>query len=154
MYLNNNEAYKNFVALLNSEIFIDKSMILKILNRRIHTTNRFICITRPRRFGKSEITNLIESYYSKALDTVSIFNALNIGGENGYAEHLNKYNIIKVDFSIKKETSEDYTSYINRIINGISDDLLAAYPEVDFSRCETLSSKFVATRDEFIFIFD
>ncbi len=154
MYLNDDEAYKNFIALLNSEIFIDKSMILKILNRRIHTTNRFICITRPRRFGKSEITNLIESYYSKVLDTNSIFDNLNISEENSYTGHLNKYNIIKVDFSIKKETSEDYNSYINRIINGISDDLLAAYPEVDFSKCETLSSKFVATRDEFVFIFD
>ncbi len=154
MYLNTQESYKNFVHLVNSEVFIDKSMIIKILNRRLNTTNKFICITRPRRFGKSEITNLIESYYTKAIDAKPIFDKLSISKENTYDAHLNKYNTIKIDFSIKKEIPEDYSSYISRIINEISEDLCNAYQHIDFSKYDTLSNKFLATDDEFIFIFD
>ena len=42
----------------NAEIFIDKSLLVTALNKRINSWEKFICVSRPRRFGKSMVTRL------------------------------------------------------------------------------------------------
>ena len=53
IYLNTTNPLENYRELLNEEYFVDKSTIIEILNKRISTKSKYICITRPRRFGKS-----------------------------------------------------------------------------------------------------
>lgn len=38
----------------NSEIYVDKSGMLSVLNKKLNTEQRFVCVSRPRRFGKSD----------------------------------------------------------------------------------------------------
>lgn len=50
LYLNRNEDFSNYV---NDTIFIDKSNLITITNSNISKpSSKFMCITRPRRFGK------------------------------------------------------------------------------------------------------
>ena len=65
IYLNTDTALKNYNELAKSKYFIDKSNILKKLNTFISTPNKYICITKPRRFGKSSIINMLGAYYTK-----------------------------------------------------------------------------------------
>ncbi|OOB78200.1 MAG: hypothetical protein BEN18_00940 [Epulopiscium sp. Nuni2H_MBin001] len=90
MYLNTMVPYKNFSNLLKEELYVDKSKIIEILNARINTTRKYICVTRPRRFGKSEITNLIGSYYGCIFDTKQIFDNLQIATTKTYITHLSQ----------------------------------------------------------------
>ncbi len=153
MYLNTLSGFENFLELFKGDIFIDKSMIIDILNNRLHTKHKYIYITRPRRFGKSEITFLIESYYSKAIDSKDIFDKLKISYTKSYINNLNKYNVIKIDFS---EIDEDatYSEYIGRIKSYLISDLEKNYSHIEFDNYKNLSDKFLATGDKFIFIFD
>ncbi|OON99398.1 MAG: AAA family ATPase [Epulopiscium sp. Nele67-Bin004] len=152
-YLNTTEGYNNFLELLQGDIFVDKSMIIEALNKRICTTNKYICITRPRRFGKSEITNLIESYYSKVVASKPQFDNLAISQVEGYNTHLNKHNVIKIDFS-ELAQENTYKAYIKRVITYLSRDLEHRYSFIDLSKYSTISDKLRATGDKFIFIFD
>ena len=42
-----------FQDALNSKIYVDKTGLLEYTNSVIDTTEKFICNSRPRRFGKS-----------------------------------------------------------------------------------------------------
>ena len=69
IYLNpNNELLKRD---LNSPIFIDKSLLVAEMNKLIGTNGNFVCISRPRRFGKSMAGNMLAAYYSKAATRAS-----------------------------------------------------------------------------------
>ena len=54
-----------FQRSLNSEIYVDKSDLIAILNKKIHSDECYICISRPRRFGKSLTANMLSAYYAK-----------------------------------------------------------------------------------------
>ncbi len=154
IYLNTKSCFDNFNELLNNKYFVDKSSIIELLNERIGTNQKYICITRPRRFGKSSIINMIGSYYSKYNDSKEIFDKLNISNCNTYEKHINKYNIIKIDFSEIPDESCSYEDYIERIKNNLSNDLKNTYSNIDFSNLTSLSDKFIKTNDKFIFILD
>ena len=53
----------------------------------METSDRYLCITRPRRFGKSSIADMLGAYYSKGVSSKYIFDDLNISKANGYEEH-------------------------------------------------------------------
>ena len=67
IYLNPNNALLKQAR--KSEIFVDKSMIISELNRLLDSENKFLCVSRPRRFGKSMAGNMISAYYSKGCDS-------------------------------------------------------------------------------------
>ena len=71
-----NEGYR---VALNSEIYIDKTELLSYTNRVLDTNQAFICNSRPRRFGKSVIANMLSAYYSRGCDSINMFKNLNIG---------------------------------------------------------------------------
>ena len=43
----------DFEEALNSEIYVDKSGLIKYTNKVLRTKQKYICVSRPRRFGKS-----------------------------------------------------------------------------------------------------
>lgn len=57
VYLNTNAAYKDFQMLSNDKYFVDKSAVIEKINERVNTKNRYLCITKPRRFGKTTVLN-------------------------------------------------------------------------------------------------
>ena len=76
VYLNTNTAYKDFEMLRSDKYFIDKSSIIEKINERIHTKNRYLCVTKPRRFGKTSILNMLGAFYGKACTSKHSFTAL------------------------------------------------------------------------------
>ena len=80
VYLNTNSALILYKELKNSEYFVDKSGIIRTINKRIKTITKYICITKPRRFGKTSLLNMLGAYYCKAYDSKSIFDNLEIEG--------------------------------------------------------------------------
>ena len=67
IYLNTNRPLENYKELYNEEYYVDKSEIISSINEKISSKSKYICITRPRRFGKTSITNMLGAYYTKVL---------------------------------------------------------------------------------------
>ena len=42
-----------FQESINSEIYVDKTMLIERTNAALRTKQKYMCISRPRRFGKS-----------------------------------------------------------------------------------------------------
>ena len=66
-YLNSDVCVSNFSKILKEPNFIDKSLLIEDLVPSIDIENRFVCITRPRRFGKTVAANMIASFFGKMI---------------------------------------------------------------------------------------
>lgn len=78
LYLNTNAAYKDFRMLSSDRYFVDKSGMIEKIMERVHTKNRFVCVTKPRRFGKTSVLNMLGAYFGKAYPSKDIFDCLDI----------------------------------------------------------------------------
>ncbi len=154
MLVNSGVGYKRFLAIADDELYIDKSMIIEKLNKRINKSRRWICITRPRRFGKSVMTTLIDSYYTRAVDSQQTFDYHKIAACPSYKEHLNKYNVIKIDFSSLDTRRLTFDEYLDSIEQAIGTQIDNLFPFGSVVQAKNLVSKLIATGEEFIFIFD
>lgn len=94
-YLNPNSV--SFEESLHSELYIDKSLLIAATNARVKTMQKYLCISRPRRFGKSTAANMLAAYYGCGQDSSELFHNLNIATDDSYLLHLNKYNVIKIN---------------------------------------------------------
>jgi hypothetical protein len=89
-----NPGNRSFQMSLNSAIYIDKSSLISYINSVVNTAQRFVCVSRPRRFGKSVKAEMLAAYYGKGSDSGRQFERLSIAGDDTYREYLNPYNVI------------------------------------------------------------
>ena len=101
-------SFINLVKFKESEIFVDKTEFIEKMSSKINTQNRFIAITRPRRFGKTVTAHMLSAYYSKGYVGQKIFDKLEIANKPSFAEHLNKYNVLYIDMN---SIRDDYIAY-------------------------------------------
>lgn len=74
-------------------------MLISYLNKVVDTESRFVCVTRPCRFGKTMAVNMIAAYYSKSCDSRAIFSDLKIANYPSFEKYLNLFNVIKLDIN-------------------------------------------------------
>ena len=86
-----------FQVALNSEIYVDKSGLIKYTNKVLNTLQAYICNSRPRRFGKSVTANMLTAYYSRGCNSEEMFAGLEIGKSADFKKHLNQYDVIHLD---------------------------------------------------------
>ncbi|MBQ0128215.1 MAG: AAA family ATPase [bacterium] len=120
-----------------SEIFIDKSMMIAELNQLVDSENKYVCISRPRRFGKSMAGNMLAAYYSKGCDSRELFKDLKIAQDKSYEEYLNKLNVIKIDMNAEFMSNHD--EFLQVMQKRIMKDFAKVFPDVDFSDCRSFA---------------
>ena len=138
IYLNTNKPLKNYSHLYRSKYFVDKSLIIEELNEVILTSDRYVCITRPRRFGKSSVIDMLGAYYSKGLDSSSIFDNLKISESESYKEHLNKYNVINISFNEIPDNMKTYDEYINNIVHQLKKEVISKFNIKDIDENDSI----------------
>ena len=97
IYLNPGNA--GFKRTLRSQIYVDKTGLLEYTNSVLESEDGYICVSRPRRFGKSITAEMLVSYYGKDCDSKEMFQNLNIAKAPDFEEHLNRYDVIHVDMN-------------------------------------------------------
>lgn len=157
-FLNNEEVYDIYREAANEPYFVDKTKILADIFPLIDSTEKYICITRPRRFGKTIMANLVGAFFSKACAAENIFDSLKISEAAEYHHFLNQYNVIYIDFSDMDDECISYNAYIRNIKSLLREDFHTAYPEIEFrengSIAEDLKRIYTLTHEKFIFILD
>ncbi len=143
IYLNSKKPYDNYKEIASSTYYVDKSMMLEELiplvepldgitgqNEKVRS-NKYICITRPRRFGKTVMANMIAAYFGKGQDSLEIFRDLKIYSNKHFSAHLNQHDIIFINFHELPRDCRTYRQYIDRIQNRMLQDLRKAYPDAE-----------------------
>lgn len=157
-YLNSITPYTLYKSESLSPYFVDKTLMLRELFPYVSAGNRHICITRPRRFGKTIMANMISSFFQKASDSSDVFDSLTISQVDDYRRYKNQYNVIRIDFSKMPRNCDSYTQYIERIEALLIEDVKDAFPQVKINEADAvgdiLESVFVQCGEKFIFVLD
>ena len=138
--LNPNNA--DFRMDFKSKIYIDKSMLIEETNSIIGTGTRFVCISRPRRFGKSMAANMLTAYYSCGCDSKEFFDKLKISETDDYIEYLNKYNVVHINMVQYMGEAGSVEELISFITEDLYDELSTEFPDVRQPARKTLIKMF------------
>ena len=148
----------DFQKAVNSEIYVDKTELIKHTNKVINTAQQYICVSRPRRFGKSMAANMLTAYYSKGCDSRELFSPYKISKSDSFEKHLNKYNVIHinmVEYLTEAKSIENLIKYIeDDIIGDITDSMPELVMPRRISLTKVLTSAFNQFKIPFIFIID
>lgn len=126
-YLNSSTLYVLYKGQTEQPYFVDKSQMLSELFPFLDSGNTHICITRPRRFGKTVMANMITAFLGKKQESDSIFKSLKISQNDLYNKYRNQYNVISIDFSKMPRDCDSYTDYIDRIETNLTSKDLFLY---------------------------
>ena len=133
-----NKGNDGFASLRNS-MFVDKSMLIAEVNSVMMTENRFLCVTRARRFGKSVAVKMLNAYYDKSCDSRDLFRGLAISKDKDFGKHLNRYPVLYLDMTdfvtkygrdihiveyIKRDICEELIGLYEGVVMKPSDDLM------------------------------
>ena len=156
IYLNPDN--RDFQLALNSEIYIDKTMLIAHTNKIIDTENRFLCVSRPRRFGKSMAANMLTAYYSRGCDSAEIFAPYQIAKDVSFPKHLNRYNVIRINMVRAFSESRNIHEMLQFLKEDIIHEIEQQYPDYERPRRMTLLNvlerAFDQCRIPFIFVID
>ncbi len=84
----------DFKKAIRSKIYVDKTGLITYTNECLDTEQQFICVSRPRRFGKSMALKMLSAYYSCGCDSRELFAGRKIESDSTFEEHLNQYDVI------------------------------------------------------------
>lgn len=158
-FLNSIVPFEGYKEIARTRFFVDKSPLIEdILSALAIDGQKYICITRPRRFGKTVMANMVGAFFGKSAEEKSLFDGLKIADSEYYQEYLNKWDVIYIDFSRLPRDCKSYEPYIKRIQDGINEDLIEAYPEQELDKTsavwDNLQSVYEKTKTKFIFVID
>ena len=156
LYLNPDN--KNFQATLSRPIYVDKTEMISVINKFMATDNKYICISRPRRFGKTITSNMLSAYYSKGCDSRELFSPYKISSLSDFGENLNKFNVIKIDLNSEYQNTADKDNLLLKLSEKIKEELAHEFPEILLNQNDTLAESilkiYAKTNQTFIIIID
>ncbi|MBR3712766.1 MAG: AAA family ATPase, partial [Bacteroidales bacterium] len=106
-------------------------MLISELNKFIDKNNKFVCVSRPRRFGKTFASNMMCAYYSKGCDSKELFADLKIAKADNFEKYLNKLNFIKIDVASEYQNAKDKENLLNKLTALVISEFKAQFPTVN-----------------------
>lgn len=155
VYLNPDN--KNFGDAIRSEIYVDKTGLIAHTNRCVNTEQKYLCVSRPRRFGKSMALKMLAAYYSRGCDSREMFRGYKIESSESFREYMNKYDVIYLNMQqfLIRARKQEVTEYLERaVIEELREEFGNLFSERITVLAEALERIFAKTRKEFIFLID
>lgn len=151
-----NPGSKGFQESLNSAIYVDKSGLIAKTNAILNTRQKFLCVSRPRRFGKSMAADMLAAYYGREEDTSVLFETLEVSREKSYGKHLNQYDVIKVNMQEFLSTAGSIDEMLRMLQARVTADLKRKYPDsADNSHLMfVMQDIYVDTKRPFVILID
>ena len=152
-----NPGNKGFWESVRSEIYVDKSHLIACTNRFLNTEDKYVCVSRPRRFGKSMALKMLAAYYSRGCDSSDLFKGLKIEDNGTFREHLNQYDVILLNMQqfVIRAKNRQVTEYIEEaVIEELREEYGDLIPKRITVLAEVLERIYVKTDSRFVFLID
>lgn len=153
-----NPGNKGFRESLNSEIYVDKTGLIEKTNAVLNTRQKFLCVSRPRRFGKSMAADMLAAYYEREEESSPLFDSLKISRAGSYQTHRNQYDVLKVnmqEFLGMTHSMDDMLSMLQRYLIF---DLKEHFEEVRFrdesNLIQVMKDIYSKTKRSFVILID
>lgn len=155
-YLNPGSA--RFRGSLKSKIYVDKTGLIEHTNAQLGTEQKYICVSRPRRFGKSMAADMLAAYYDCNEDTAPLFDGLKISQASSYREHLNQYDVLKINMQEFLSATQSMDEMLAMLRKYVLFDLLERFEGVRFrdesNLIQVMKDIYAKTKHPFIILID
>lgn len=142
-----NPGNDGFASAVHSEIYVDKTLLLEFTNKVIGTEQRWMCVSRPRRFGKSVTAGMLTAYYERGCDSRDLFRGKKIYSENSFEKHLNQYQVIHLDVQSFRRSNESAMQLITRLNTEVIEELRNVYVDAIRKEEDYLPSALASIND-------
>lgn len=146
-----------FQRALNSQIYVDKTGMIFALNKVINTERCYVCVSRPRRFGKSMAANMIGAYYDHTVEA-DVFKGLAISTLPHGMEEQGRYDVLHINMQEFLSAASSMTVLLERLAKRIAWDVKQVYPDIPYfdlsSPADVLSDIYAVTQRRFVIIID
>lgn len=152
-----NPGNKGFWESIRSRIYVDKTNLIACTNRLINTEEKFVCVSRPRRFGKSMSLKMLAAYYSCGCDSSNLFQGKKIEGDSSFREHLNRYDVIFLNmqqFLSRAKQKGMIESLQQAVLEDLRETYAGLFPAESTCLTEALEKIYTGTDKQFIFLID
>lgn len=153
-----NPSSKGFWESLNSAIYVDKTMLIEKTNAVINTRQKFMCVSRPRRFGKSMAADMLAAYYGREEDSSKLFDGRAVSRISSYKTHLNQYDVIKINMQELLCVAHGIDEMLAKLEKYLILDLTEHFNEVRFrddqNLIQVMKDIFANTRNPFVILID
>lgn len=133
-----NPGSRLFERALNSKIYVDKTGMIGQLNEMLNSEQCYVCVSRPRRFGKSMSVNMLAAYYDETIDSEALFADLKISSDASDSFCRNRFAVVSVNMQEFLSQSGNIEEMICNLKKTLIWELKKAYPEVEFYDDENL----------------
>ena len=120
-----------FEESVHSEIYVDKTEAIGYLNTVVKTEQKYVCVSRPRRFGKTMAANMLCAYYGKG-DSRALFENRKLAGHENWDRYLNHFDVIRVVMTDFIKENKDVGKGLEKMAGRILEDLAEHYPDVKY----------------------
>lgn len=127
-----NPGAEKFLMDRKMPIYVDKSMIIHELNGTVLTGMRYLCVSRPRRFGKTMAVDMISAYYDKTQTAEELFQGLRIISDKDFQKYCNRFDVIKINMQEFLSESKSMAAALDLLKRSILWELLKEYPDTDY----------------------
>ncbi|MCR5788899.1 MAG: AAA family ATPase [Lachnospiraceae bacterium] len=161
-----NPGNQEYQIAINSEIYVDKTPMINDLNQIVNTNQRFVSISRPRRFGKTMAADMICSYYDREADSRSLFeNRLitTVKAVNGYKElnwdaFLGQFDVVRIVMTRFFKRGESVEKALLDMQKMIIRDIRKVYPDADYYNdadlIQTIEDVYEFSKKQFVIVID
>ena len=142
----------------NSNPYVDKSMLIAHLNSVVNTEHLYVCVSRPRRFGKSMAANMVSAYYDRTVDGAAEFAGLAIARDPSFDRHRNNYDVLKLNMQEFWSSTGCVDKLVARINALVCRELEMTYPDAMFLDPgflpQSMSDVYAQTGRQFVIVID
>ncbi|MCM1040757.1 MAG: AAA family ATPase, partial [Ruminococcus sp.] len=152
-----NPGNKGFWESVRSEIYVDKTGLIAEVNKCVNTEQKYVCVSRPRRFGKSMALKMLAAYYSRGCDSGELFIKYKIAESPSYKEHLNQYDVIFLNMQqfLIRAKDRDITEYLEQaVLEELREAYGSLFPEQTTALATALEKIYAKTDKQFVFLID
>lgn len=129
-----NPGSEMFEQSLNSEIYVDKTGLIEQTNRCFKSQQKYLCVSRPRRFGKTMAADMLCAYYDRTVDGAALFRGLAIEQAESFARNRNSCDVIRLnmqEFLSETKSVEELLAFLQEALLW---EMLQEYPDFTYFR--------------------
>lgn len=147
----------NFEEALNSNIYVDKTDMIQYINSVVKTKQKYMCVSRPRRFGKTMAADMLCAYYGKC-DSRQLFEDLMVAKHESWDRYINAFDVVRLVMTDFIKEGKDVSEALAKMQKLVARDLKKQYPDVDYFDDEdiiqSMSDVHEETGKQFVIIID
>ena len=149
---------------IKSEIFIDKTEMIDYLNTVVNTNQRFVSVSRPRRFGKTLAADMLCAYYAYEEDSREMFEQCKLSksvkkdNELQWDAYLGKFDVLRLVMTEFFDKRMSFDKSMEKMQKLVCRDIKKIYPDVDYfddaDLLQTLADVYTDNKRQLVIVID